>query len=319
MLVTTEILRGDVKPGRIPVAIHYGLDLLVDGVFDSDGDRIDVTTLRPKQPKGIVEIVQGLGAGMFPVEDMRQDHLWFLRHPPPQFLPGLAARDRLGVFDLGDMQPLALREYYAAYLTDDPETRVRAWLGAHPGSEAGPGALRYLEHCEVERIRRDENPARRVERLLAHFRAAKLWGLRDEVREAIEASGETAGPYLVALLKGGDYPDRLRRPAMIEMLGKIPYAPAFDVITAILEAHDAEFAREMRLSSWHVQTLQQGPLAQQYSEVCAAALALGDLGDSRALPLLHRVEAGWAGQDGWGESVRERCVIARNALIRKPK
>lgn len=317
-LVVAETLKGDLAPGRTDIVIHYGLDLLVDGRFERDGHFVDVTSLRDARPEGIVELFPSddVAGGPLLGRDLREDHVWFLRRAPEGHLRGKASRDRLGVLDVQDVQPLALRDYFSAYLTQDPEPAVRAWLRAHPGEPAG--ALRFLEHCEIRRILREPDASRRVERLLPYFRLGRLWGHRDEVREAIEACGDSAGPYLVALLRSGEAEDRPRRWLVLEMLGRLRYARAYDSIAALVAAHDAAFERWMEQTWWSDAARREQASRELGSELCSAITALGELGDRRAAPLIRRVRERWSGQDGWGRSIRERCRDALRSLEPAP-
>ena len=317
-LVVSEVLKGALAPGSTPIVIHYGIDVLVDGRFERDGNFTDVNSFRDKAAKGIVELVPSLhdvgGGGPLLGEDMRQDHLWFLRHAPEGYLRGKANRELTGILDEQDVQPLALRGYFAAYLAVDPEPKVREWLRDHPA--AAPGALRFIEHCEVQRILREPDPARRVERLLPYFRAGGFWGLRDEVWEAIEACGDAAGPYLIALMTSSEYPDRQRRWVVIEMLGRIRYARAYDAIANLVAAHDASFANWMKQPWWSDAARQEQACREIGSEMCSGITALGQLGDARAVPLLRQVRDRWSGAPGWGASIREVCRDALKLLDR---
>lgn len=316
-LVVTEVVSGSLPKGKTPVVIHYGLNVLVDGRFEQEGNLADVTSLRGARAKGIVEIVPDdlLGdpdTGRLIGEDMRDDHVWFLRHAPEGFLRGKANHELLGVLDPEDLQPLRLRGYFSTYLADDPEPGVRAWLRAHPNDSAD--ALRFLEHCEVRRIARDPDLHRRVERLLPYFRGWRSWGNRDEVRESIEACGDAAGPYLVAMLRSADHQDRQRRWTVLEMLGRIRYAPAYEPIAALVAAHDSSFENWMKLPWWSDPTRREQACRDVGSELCAGIAALGQLGDTRAAPLIRRVSDRWSGRDGWGESVRGSCRDALKLL-----
>jgi hypothetical protein len=319
-LVVAETLKGDLAPGRTEIVIHYGLDLLVDGRFERDGHFVDVTSLRDARPAGIVELFPSLhddvGGGPLLGRDLREDHVWFVRRAPEDHLRGKASRDRLGVLDVQDVQPLALRDYISAYLTQDPEPAVRAWLRAHPGEPAG--ALRFLEHCEIRRILREPDASRRVERLLPYFRLGRLWGHRDEVREGIEGCGVSAGPYLVALLRSLEFEDRQRRWVVLEMLGRLRYAPAYEAIAALVASHDATFAIWMRRPWWSDSARREHASRDLGAELCSGILALGRLGDRRGSALIRQVRERWTDQDGWGRSIRESCRDALRALEPEP-
>ena len=140
-LSVSEVLKGDLKPAEIPVVIHYGLTPVVGGHAKRDNFMIDNRFGRPDDPKDVIEVFDtGDLGGLLPVNDVRQENLWFLRK-----LGGDLGREPghsdFGVVDPEDIQPLALKSYFLAYLSEDPERAVARESAGTPGACEAGGAL----------------------------------------------------------------------------------------------------------------------------------------------------------------------------------
>ena len=109
------------------------------------------------------------------VEDAGKDNIWFLRR-----LGGLgrepSSTNNLGILDPEDVQPLKLRKYFEAYLSPDPENAVKAY--ATENADIVERSQRYLNHLEVQRILKTENPTNRVEAHSSSLSESRVMGCR---------------------------------------------------------------------------------------------------------------------------------------------
>jgi hypothetical protein len=169
--------------------------------------------------------------------DALRENIWLLR---------IDKDARCHVTDPEDLQPLALKDYLACYLAQDPETAVRAQVQRQP--EIAARATRYLAHREIQRIRKEPDATVRAQRLLPYFMAGYVWGGRPEAGDALADCGASAGPYLM-----GAYQLRPEEPFpenIIELWGKIKYIGAVDVLIGVLDDGDRFWSAQDLKPGW---------------------------------------------------------------------
>src|SRR5262245_15292902 len=158
ILIVTETLKGKQENAELPIIIHYGLDPVVGG-------RIRYESLNKDYPKGIVEIIDtgSSAVGGPPIcADARKDHIWFLNRRSGAYGREPGTGD-YGIVEPQVVQAISLKDYFLAYLSDDPEQAVKEQLAKNPAIEQR--AKRYLDHREVQRILELKDPKQRVEKL----------------------------------------------------------------------------------------------------------------------------------------------------------
>ncbi len=129
VLVITEVLKGKCREKEIPIIIHYGLTPVVDGKVNRANFTIDIRRNRGDELKGLIEILDTGGSASFMnpfVKDAGKNNLWFLRKRSGTYgrKPG---KGKYGIVDPEDLQPLELKDYFLAYLADNPENAVREY------------------------------------------------------------------------------------------------------------------------------------------------------------------------------------------------
>lgn len=194
LLAVESVLRGHVKEGEIPILIEYGIEPKVGGPYGLWRD--DYLRLTPESRETLKDQPVSVYAGRSTfadwdplVSDAAESNLWFLRQVET---PG--GGSQLGLKGAFDLQPLELRDYFMAYLSADPETEVAAQVRRNPA--LAERAQEFLDHRQIERALKIQDPADRAEKLIALYAlyATKSPRAAYEVREGIVAAGMAAGP-----------------------------------------------------------------------------------------------------------------------------
>ena len=167
-LIVTKVLKGGLTEKKIPVVIHFGLFPIVGGDARPTGTTRNIHEHPEDYPKDNIEIGD-MAIGSFvplPVKDAREDNLWFLRRRSGLFgdKPG---HGDYGIVDPADFQSIAFKEYFLAYLSDDPEAAVRRVMAKDP--EVVERGWRFLDRQEVRRILKIDDPRTRADRLMPYF------------------------------------------------------------------------------------------------------------------------------------------------------
>jgi hypothetical protein len=307
ILVVTGVLKGGARPGRIPVVVHYGLTPVVVGRVQRDDFMLDLRGGRVDYPQDVVEIIDtGSSApGARVGKDAREDQLWFLRKRAVRNgrEPGTGA---YGIVDPEDIRPLALKDYYLAYLSEDQERAVRDHLPDDPA--ARERARRYLDHLEVRRILALEDAQQRAEALLPFFLRRQGWSLRPEARDGLVACGRVAGDLLLDIFR--DPERRKLREDIIQMWGEMEYRGMAVVLIELLREHDG-FWEEQRLEpGWWNQDVGSALTERRrevYGEVYKSVIALGRIGDARAIEVIERTRRRWRAVTFENPQVVEAC------------
>lgn len=150
-LIVTEVLKGRLTRKKIPVIIHYGLFPIVGGDARPSGSMRNIHDNPGDYPKNNIEIGD-MSMHSFvplPVKDARTDNVWLLRKRSGAYGQKPSDGD-YGIVDPEDFQPIALKPYLLAYLSDDPEKAVRRAMNANP--EVVERGQRFLDRREIGRI-----------------------------------------------------------------------------------------------------------------------------------------------------------------------
>lgn len=293
-LVVTDVLKGELKEREIPVTIHYGLDpvaggkALYGGRYFHEWKDKTLVAVEPA-PEGPIRIMDTANVSEeLPIQDACEDNLWFLR----KGIKGPGGREGaadLGIKDPEDVQPIALKDYFRAYLAPNPEPAVRDYAAQH--GEVRDRAQRTFDHAEIARIAKLPDAAERAEKLMPYFvvKPDRLgWKTQQEAERAIVACGEAAGD---ALLKLFETADETRRQHILRMLGDIRYAPATDRLLALIaECEKFWDGYDVQQGWWNDDTRPLWHKSRQvYGEMQNAAVALEKIGDPRAKETLGRV------------------------------
>lgn len=310
VLVIDQVLKGTLKKQTLPIVIHYGLTPVVGGHVARKEFSIDLRSLRKNYPKEIIEILDtgSSGVSFTPlVKDAGKDNIWFLR----KGLPGLGGRTsagKHGIRDPEDVRPLALKDYFLAYLAPNPENAIRAYLKLHPDMIQG---RRFLDHMEVRRILKIKDLRRRARRLVFYFKRRHTWNSQPEAREALGGCGQAAGPELVRLFSDPLH-QRLREDIM-NVWGRIRFRGAVPILIGLLAGHDRFWASQKLERNWwnsDAGSASNRKRRRIYGETYSAVIALQRTGDRRARAILKRTLKRWRAIAFSNPQIVEACASA---------
>jgi hypothetical protein len=325
-LVITEVLKGSVKEKEVPVIIQYGLTPVVGGIANSDGTPVDwrptlaygrPTSSKPEDyPKDIIEIFDtGGGFGIPPaslVEDAGQDNLWLLRRD----MAGQGRFAEIGasyyIADPEDLQPLALKSYYAAHMAKDPEAAVKQEIAGKPAlAKRGQDSLTFLE---VLRIERNPDAKARAEALAPYFLKPYMFGTTDEVKKALVASGDKGGQVLVSLFR--DSKDHDLRYKILEIWKAIPCTGCANTLIDLLNENESFWTEELKTEPHEPSS---DPAAKERfnrsNEVGMAIDILGIIREKKAKDIIERTRNLWAKLQ-YGRFVVRDCDNALDRINR---
>lgn len=314
-LVITNVLKGKCDEKEIPIIIHYGLTPVLGGYVNRDNFMINYRAGRDDYPKDIIEIFDtGNSARGRPslVEDARQDNLWFLRKRSGTYgrEPGTG---KYGIVDPEDLQPLEWKDYFLAYMADDPQTEVKEYASKNP--DIAGRAKRYLDHLEVQRILEVKDPAERYDKLLPFFLSHTTWNMKREAREGVISCGKIAGERLREVF---DDPERATfRQDIMLMWRDIGYREAVPLLMDLLKNHDEFWAeQDLREGWWNrdVGSDQTRRRRSVYGEVYYGVCALRSLKGPMAKDVLTMTRDRWKAIHFDNTQIVEECEAALREL-----
>ena len=314
-LVITQVLKGHCDTGEVPVVIHYGLNPVVGGYVKRDNFMLNVRGGRDDYPKDIIEIFDtgnSAAGGPSLVKDARDDNLWFLRRRSGVYgrEPGTGS---YGIVDPEDLQPLALTNYFLAYLSDDPASALREQMRMNPA--IAERAQRYLDHLDIQRILTITSCQERLDQLLPYYLNRVTWDMKNEARAGIVSCGSVAGDRLRELFDNPDYAGF--RGEIMLMWRDIGYRESVPLLIDLLKTHDAFWAAQVLQTNWwnsDVGSVETGRRRQIYSEVYYAVCALRSFNDPRSLESLTMTRDRWQSIRFDNPQILEECEAALRKL-----
>ena len=314
-LVVTQVLKGHCDTGEIPVVIHYGLDPVVGGYVKRDNFMLNTRGGRDDYPKDMIEIFDtgnSLAGGPSLVRDAREDNIWFLRR-----LSGVYGREpgtgSYGIVDPEDLQPIALKDYYLVYLSDNPASALREQMRMNPSIEKR--AQRYLDHLDIQSILTISNCEERLGRLLPYYLNRVTWDMKNEAKAGIISCGAVAGNRLRELFDNPDYSGF--RGEIILMWRDMGYRDSVPLLIDLLKTHDEFWATQDLQTNWwnsDLGSVETGRRRQIYSEVYYSVCALRSFNDPRAEAVLTLTRDRWQSIGFDNPQILEECEAALRKL-----
>ncbi len=302
-LVITVVLKGKCDKQEIPLVLHYGLTPIVKAAGKETA-------------KDVMEVFDtGSNKGGSLVKDAGKDNLWFLRK-----LGGIYGREpgtgNFGVVDPEDLQPLELKPYFLCYLSDNPEAAVKEYIRKNP--ETAERGRSYLDHLEVQRILKTEDPAKRYDALLPFFLKQTNWDMKAEARDGIVACGDGAGGRLKDVFN--DPKHQNLRYTIIRMWRDMGYRPIAPFLIALLVQHDRFWAsQDLKKGWWNDWSDPELTRRRQdiYGEIYAAVYTLRSFGDPKAKDALEMTRKRWSAINFDNPQIVEECDAALRELAAK--
>jgi hypothetical protein len=315
-LIATEVLKGKCNEKEIPIIIHYGLSPVIGGYEQRDGViRLNFRGGREDYPKDIIEIYDtgNSGLSLTPlVKDAREDNLWFLRKRS-----GIYGQEsgtgNYGIADPEELQPIELRDYFLAYMADNPETAVKEW--AKKNLDKAGRAQRYFDHIEVQRILKIADVNDRLDKLQPYFLRRVMWDMNSEVKSGIISSGKAGGDYLMKVFDDPAY--KQLRPEIILMWRDMKYKECVPFLIELLKKHDQFWATQKLESDWwsnetnHELTNKRREI---YGEVYYGVCTLRSFKDVRARAILEATNDRWKAIAFDNTQILEECQRALKEL-----
>lgn len=205
VLAVTEVLKGKLDGRKIPIVIHYGLDPYIGGRCPKDGGKINIHASQKDFPKDRIEILDtgNSGLSLVPlVEDAGKDNIWFLQRRSGRY-GRESGTGRFGIADPEDVQPLSMKRYFIACLSEEPDKAVKKEQKRNP--DLADRVRQYLIYSQLKRELAIADPNEKAKRLLRYFFGAPEgydgrhdYLVRKHVREL---GGKAVGPIIEILKK----------------------------------------------------------------------------------------------------------------------
>lgn len=292
ILVITEIIKGKPSGEEIPIVINYGLETRIGGYENEGGVIRDARDGRKDYPTNLVQIFRMPGSmiigGEGPVvDDATKDYIWFLRRGG--IYRGVLGTNNLGVMDPQDIEPLKMKEYFELYLSDHPEDSVKAYAEKHP--EVSGRTQQWLNHLEIKRLVKIEDPALRFEKLLPLFLKQEGY---PEIRQGIVSCGAVGGEKLIPVFQDPSHQDC--RMKIISIWGAMNYRPAVPMLIQVLVEADRFWAEQTITNDWWKDESGSELTRKRRAssgEIYYSVAVLRDLHDPRALEAIALTARRW--------------------------
>lgn len=317
-LVIRDVLKGSSESRGIPIILHYGLSPRVGGTSAAHGFNPNHGLLPKDDPKAAIYILDTGGSsrtGSALVNDAGKDNLWFLRKRSGFFgrKPGTG---KCGIVDPEDLQPLQLKDYFLAYLSEDPESAIKRHMVNNPA--VVQRAQRYLDHLEIQRILKIKDSSHRLEKLLPFYVKRTTWGVTQEARQGIISCGKVAGKSLLAVFQ--DSKHKYLRNDIILIWRDIGYKEAVPLLINLLKQHDKFWENQDLKKGWwnrDVGSELTRNRREVYGEIYYAVCALRSFADPRAREAIEITRRRWKSINFENPQIVEECEAALKAFTKQ--
>ncbi len=317
ILVITEAIKGKSETNEIPIIIHYGLDPVVGGyVKRNDGFMINVRGNKKDYPTNLVQIFDtgnSMKGGGPVVEDASKDNIWFLRRLGGYLGREPASTNYFGILDPEDVQPLNLRKYFETYLSSDPKNAVKAYAAENP--HVAGRSQRYLNHLEVGRILKIENPTNCFKALLPHYLNRESWDMKSEIRNGIISCGSVAGEKLISVFQDPNRKDF--RQNIILIWRDMNYTNVAPMLIQLLKDHDQFWSEQKLTNGWwnaDVGSELTKKRRDNYVEIYYSVCALRKFYDPQAKEVIELTKKRWEVIQFDNPQILEECNAALKEL-----
>lgn len=320
-LVITDVLKGITYSKRIPIVLHYGLSPLIGGLSPKQHGFSSTHTPQISENKSnnrIYILDRGSSAKSFAplVSDAGKNNLWFLRKDCGAYgeKPGTKT---YGICDPEDLQPLAMKEYYLAYLSDNPVVTLNRYAKKNP--EVTDRVEQYVDHVEVQKLLKIKDPRERFDKLLPYYLKASTWNMKSEARNGIISCGNVAGEKFLLLFNDPEY--ERQRKSIIQIWSRINYEEATPVAVAylvdILKREDKFWAMQDLEKGWwnkDEDSERRSRRRASYREVYYAVCSLKAFQDPRSKDALELTRKRWKSINFENPQILEACEEALKAI-----
>jgi len=321
-LLVSQVIKGKLEEKETPIIIHYGLTPVVGGYIKTRNMMINLRRGRKDYPAHIVEILDtGNSASSDEplVKDAAKDNLWFLRKSRSR-ISGQPKTHLYSIRDPEELQPLALKAYFEAYLAADPEKAVAEHLAKTPQAKAR--IQRYLDHLEVQRILKIADPLARAKRLLPFYLKHARWGMTLQVRKGMIQCGKVAGGLLRPVFENRKHP-RMRRDVIL-LWRAMGYKACEPLLIELLTENEKYWVSlDLKGRKWNADSdSDRGRRSRGvHLETYYSVHTLGKIGSGRAREAILLARQRWLRPSFDGKQIVEECdkALARIAAATSNK
>jgi hypothetical protein len=299
ILIVREVLKGTCDEKEISLVIHYGLDPEIDGKLVRHGIILNqnATAGAAHGAIQIEDTANSMRGGPPLTVDARQDHMWFLRRLSGQD-GEIVGTGSYGIKDPQDVATLSMKPFARCLLDRNPEAAVRQQMAAD--STIAARAMRFLDHCEIERIKPVPDVDERAQRLIPYFLSSEV---SYEAEKALKAIGPEAGPYLMAVYQRSR--DAEVRRHVIGMWGSIRWPGCADILIQLLKT-----GSDHQHADGEILLLAEPSPDKEMDFNNAATTAiwtLGEIGEVKAIEAIEMNRSRWASMGAGYRNSVETC------------
>ena len=213
--------------------------------------------------------------------------------------------------DCEDLCPLNGKELVLAYLSDDPQCKVRDVLGKYSRMAGGEDSLYY--HLQVQRLLMAKDPEERFWHLWPYFGDTRNPD-RITTRDGILSCGTAAGSALRDYFRDSRGVFRIEILRVWHVLG---YREATPLLTELLQQHGQFWTGEHLQRGWWDETAnpeQTGRRRETCAEDLEVVRVLRSFNDARAREALTATRAWWTAAASDPLGIAKECEAALREL-----
>jgi hypothetical protein len=281
--------------------IHYGIKPVVLKANPSIQDRLNPTaadhTAGPNTPVGIIDACDW---GHALSDNIRNDHIWFLRAsarggPGP---PGVEDTSAPGIWSPQDLQPLDRKPYYCAIIAGEIDALTPFTVG---NSWQAADARVAQSRMNVMRIAKTPDPSARCDQLLPiYVQGAPYSDASHLAFDQIIACGQLGAAKLVPLFKNPPYAN-FELGTILSGWWKTGYNESVPIIIDWLNQEDQRWSKLTKADQIYASLegprggeAYHDPRSVSFRNMFAAIEVLDDFHATESKALIRRIRNRWA-------------------------
>jgi len=301
-LVITKTLAGKIQVGPTPLIIHYGIKPVVlktnPSIQDTFNPPAADQNTGPAIPVGIYDSATSCIGGP-PSDDIRKDHIWFLR-AKGQSVGGVEEdTSSPGIWSPQDVQPLDRKPCYVAIIAGDIDALTPFTLGdSYPAKEA----VITQDRMKVMRIAKISDPSARCDQLLPFYiKGAPYSNAGQLAFDQIIACGSLGAAKLIPLFQNPPNPN-FELGTILSGWRKANFKESVPLIIDWLTKEDQRWSSRTRDDQ--IYASREGPKGGEpyhdprsvsFRNMYSAIEVLDDFHATESKALIQRIRDRWAG------------------------
>jgi hypothetical protein len=302
-LVVTKVLKGQMRPGDLSVIIHHGLRPVVLKENPSIEEQYNPRPADQNTDMRAAIAIQDNGQTLFPnpiSDDVRSDHLWFLRikSRAPAYYEEIT--DKPGLWTPEGIQPAKLEPYYRTILAGDADA-----VGAYAGGDPNSFWSRRVHFCQavlqIDEAAKISDPNARCNSLLAiYVKEGPYTPAGDLALKDVLACGSLGAAKLIPLFKNPPTAD-FERGTILSAWWKTGFQESVPIIIDWLSKEDQRWTKWTKADQ--IYASREGPKGGEpyhdprsvsFRNMYSAIEVLDDFHATESKPLIQRIRNRWA-------------------------